>query len=343
MIFSYRARQRWKRLLTVLLYALAVLLLLACCLLLWLQRFIVYTPEGVQLNFDLPQISAPGSTPVKPESTRIPIEYVGEQIEDPDDPIIEPPVKERLEGYYIEPTQLQQDDHSEVYALLQTLPAGTPVMLDVVSMWGNFFYTSDLGNASNAYDIAKMDQLISYLAESDLYVIARFPALRNYHFANKYNLCGIQSKGGYVWADADSVYWLDPTKDRTMNYLIQVIKQLRGLGFDEVVLQDFTIPVSDNIAFDGDRQQILNDTAQALVAACSNDQFTVAFVAQAPTLQMPEGNSRLYLMDVPAADASDILMQMQVNDTMTDVVIIAQSYDTRYDICGILHPLSQAH
>jgi len=66
-------------------------------------------------------------------------------------------------------------------------------------------------------------------------------------------------------------------------------------------------------------------------------------VADTPALQMPESRSRLYLMNVPGADVEEMLSQMLVNDPETDVVIIAQSYDTRYEICGTLHPLSQAH
>jgi len=344
MIFSYRTRQFLKRLFVVLVYIALAAVALAFCLLLWLQRFIVYTPDGAKLMFDLPAVTAPGATPQAPQNGKVDIEYVGEEKEEiPDDPTVEVPKKEKMKGYYIEPQLLQQKDLTEVYSLLEALPAGTPVMLDVKSTGGYFFYSSEFGSTSTAYDIAQMDALIAYLAESELYVIAKLPGLCDYDYAVKHPLCGIQDKRGYVWLDSSRKYWLDPSKERTMTYLIQVIKELRGLGFDEVVLQNFSIPESENIDFKLERQPLLNETAQSLVLACATEEFTVAFVADTPALQMPESRSRLYLMNVPGADVEEMLSQMLVNDPETDVVIIAQSYDTRYEICGTLHPLSQAH
>ena len=342
MFFSYRARQRWKYLLHVLLYILLALVAFACCLLLWLQRFILYTPDGVHLDFSLVQPTDAPISPVTPTHSQVNIEYISpeEPEETPDTPIQE---SQRLAGYYIEASVLQQKDFTLVYEQLATLPAGTPVMLDVCSIRGNFYYSSAHGNASTAYDIEQMNALIQYLAESDFYLIAKLPALRNYQLALKNPMLGIQHVNGYVWLDSAGGYWLDPTKDSVLSYLIQVIKELRGLGFDEVVLQDFTIPEAETIVYNKDRQEVLNSTAQALVTACTNDRFTLSFVAGNIPFQLPEGHSRLYLMHVAAADVEQLLNQLAIEHPETELVIIAESFDTRYDVCGTLHPLSQAH
>lgn len=318
------------------------LIALVCCLLLWVQRFILYTPEGVRLDFSLTDPTDAPVSPMDPTRNPIHIEYVTPQEPDetPDIPIHE---EDRLAGYYIEASALQEDDFTLIYEQLAALPAGTPVMMDVRSIRGNYYYSSAYGNVSTLYDADKMDALIQYLAEGDFYLIARFPALRNQAFATKNPLIGIQHVNGYVWADADGAYWVDPTKDSVLTHLIQVIKELRGLGFDEVVLQDFRIPESENIVFKKDRQEVLNTTAQALVTACANDGFTLSFVADSTWLQLPEGRSRLYLMNVAASDVEQLLNQLSISHPETEVVIIADSYDTRYDICGTLHPLSQAH
>lgn len=342
MLFSYRARQRWKRLFNVLLYVILALIVLAVCLLIWVQRFLVYTPEGVRLDFSPTRPPAVGTVPTAPENTKVSIEYISpeEPEEDPDLPL---PEEERLAGYYIEASALQEDDFTPIYEQLAALPAGTPVMMDVRSIRGNYYYSSAYGNVSILYDAEKMDALIRYLADGDFYLIARFPSLREQSYATKNPLLGIQHVNGYVWADADGIYWIDPTKDSVITHLIQVIKELRGLGFDEVVLQDFTIPESENIVFKKDRQEVLNTTAQALVTACTTDRFTLSFVAQSSALQLPEGRCRLYLMNVPAAEVEAIVAQFAVSNPATELVIIADSFDTRYEICGTLHPLSQAH
>lgn len=350
MIFSYRTRQLTKRISTVLLYVLLISVVLIFCLLLWLQRYLVYTPEGAHLDFSVNLEKVPGNLPQAPNPDRVTIDF-GKGNEDlPDDPQPDDPTPElppdtpqtRWDGYYIPPEALQ-NDIAAVRAQLEALPAGTPVLLDVVSHFGNFYYSSAYGNTSTAYNIPAMDALLRYLAESELYVIAKFPALRNYNYALNHTAYGLATEKGYLWTDAQHIYWLDPTKDGTLTYLIQVIKELRTLGFDEVVLQDFYVPEGETIKFSGQRQQVIDDTAQSLVTACATDSFTVSFVAQSPSMRIPESRSRLYLMDVPAADVGDFLAQMQVEHKETDVVIIAQSYDTRYDICSTLHPLDQAH
>lgn len=342
MLFSYRARQWWKRLFTVLLYIILALIVLACCLLLWLQRFLVYTPEGVRLDFDPTRPPAVGTVPTAPENSKVSIEYIS-PAEPEDTPDLPLPEENRLAGFYIEASALQEDDFTPIYDQLAALPAGTPVMMDVRSPYGNYYYSSSYGNVSTSYDAEKMDALIQYLADGDYYLIARFPALRDHAFATKHPLLGIQHVGSYVWQDSGGVYWIDPTKDSVMAHLIQVIKELRSLGFDEVVLQDFTIPESENIKFTKDRQEVLNTTAQALVTACANDRFTLSFVAHSSALQLPDGRSRLYLMNVPAAKVEELIKQYAVTNPKTELVIIADTFDTRYEICGTLHPLSQAH
>lgn len=347
MIFSYRTRQFLKHFFSVVLYILLAIIVLAFCLLLWLQRFIVYTADGVQLDFSITQDALSGVLPQSPQKDKVNIEYVGttDPTTPPEEELPELPPEEestRLVGYYIESSALQKDI-ATVRAQLEALPAGTPVMLDVKNMWGNFFYSSAYGNPSDSYDIAQVDALISYLMESDLYVIAKLPAFRNYNYALSHTSYGLATPKGYLWVDSSYIYWLDPTKDGTLTYLIQVIKELRTLGFDEVVLQDFYVPESENIAFSGDRQQVINETAQSLVTACATEHFTVSFVAQSPSMQLATPYSKLYLMDISAADVAEIVSQMTVPNKETDIVILAQSYDTRYNICSTLHPLSQAH
>ena len=342
MLFSYRARQRQKKLLHVLLYIILALIALACYFLLWVQRFVLYTPEGVRLDFSLTDPTDAPLTPADPDREQVNIEYITpETPEDtPDVPIQE---EERMAGFYIEAEALQQDDFTPVYEQLAALPAGTPVMLDVRSPYGNYYYSSAYGNVSSSYNAEQMDALIEYLADGDFYLIARFPALRNKGYATQNPLLGIQHVNNYVWADSNGFYWIDPSKDSVLTHLIQVIKELRGLGFDEVVLQDFSIPESPNISFKKDRQEVLNTAAQSLVTACANDGFTLSFVADSTALLLPEGRCRLYLMNVAAADLEQLLSQLAISHPATEVVIIADSYDTRYDICSTLHPLSQAH
>lgn len=341
MIFSYRTRQNLKRLLTVLLHIVLVAVVLVMCGLLWLQRFVVYTADGVQLDFHLPQVTAPGVIPTRPVQTQVTIEYVGEKAPDQqeqEDVIVQ---VEWLDGYYID-VYAMIEDASVLIPQLEALPAGTPVLVDVKNYFGYFYYSSTLGATSSQSNVPQVDALFAYLAESDLYAIARFPALRDYDFADKNYSCAIWKTSGGVYVDANNSLWLDPSKDAVLSHLIQIIKELRSLGFDEVVLQDFQIPAGDNINYT-DRTTALETAAEALVTACASDQFTVSFVASDQFTRIPESRSRLYLMQVAAADVADIIQSAHISDPERQIVIIAETYDTRYEVGNTLHPLEQAH
>lgn len=340
MIFSYRTRQLLKRVFAVLLHMILVAVSLVFCWLLWLQRFVLYTPEGVQLDFAMVQSTAPAVIPSRPEQAHVSIEYVGEAAVDEEEEVVVVQPK-RLEGYYVDVYTLMEDA-SVLLPQLEALPAGTPVLVDIKNYWGYFYYTSALGSVAKQSNAQQVDALFAYLAESDLYTIARFPSLRDYDFGLNQYTCGIMKTNGYLWEDEKKCYWLDPAKDGTLSHLIQIIKELRGMGFDEVVLQDFQIPQADSIVYP-EPSAALETAAQALVTACATEQFTVSFVASQQFDSIPDSRSRLYLTDVAAADVAQLVEKLGIADPESRVVIIAQTYDTRYDVCGTLHPLDQAH
>lgn len=338
MIFSYRTRQFLRQALAVALVLALLLAIALVCFAVWLRRFVVYTPAGVRLDWTVTDASVSANRPTPPEKFDISVEFAGQG----DLPQQQPELLQRLSGYYIDP-DMMKNDLSGLRQQLAQLPAGTAVMLDVKSFWGYFYYTTTSGPASESFILAEVDALIAQLAKSDLYVIARLPALRDYEYAKSNTSCGLPTKKGYLWTDESSCYWLDPTNDGTLTHLIQLTKELRALGFDEVVFQDFYVPESSKIVFNADRREAIEAAAQTLVTSCATDSFTVSFVGYLPDLKLPEEHCRLYLANVAAVDVEDILAQVQMADTLHNVVFLAQTNDTRYDVCGTLRPLELAH
>ena len=338
MIFSYRTRQFLQKLLRVLLVLALLLAVALVCLAVWLRRFIVYTPEGAKLDFSVGTAASGGKLPSRPAQVDVNVEYREPEETQPDSPA----ALQRLAGYYIDPEMVQKD-LAGLRAQLAELPAGTAVLLDVKSYWGYFFYTSDFGPGSDSYILAEVDALIAELTGSDLYVIARLPALRDYEYAKNNTSSGLPTKKGYLWTDENNCYWLDPTDDGTLTNLIRIAKELRDLGFDEVVFKDFYVPESTKIVFDADRKEAVEAAAATLVSSCATDSFAVSFVGYTADLQLPEDNCRLYLENVAAMDVADVLAQVTVADKTLRVVLLAQNNDTRYDVCGTLRPLELAH
>lgn len=340
MALTYKTRQFFRRLFRTLLILVLAALLVLLCWVLWLRRFIVYTADGVHLDFSLSQEWPLGQTgQTATQATHPDIFFT--QTTAPSTP---PPTEEDFvpdfEGFYVTLEELQ-NEREDVLQRILNLPAGTPVMLDVKSYWGYFFYSSNCGKGSGSFDMATMDAFFAAVTESGVYTIARLPAFRDYAFAEANTGCGLKESRGYLWVDPDRCYWLDPGSDGTHDHLVRIIRELRDLGFDEVAFTDFCFPDTDQVVYTNDKADTIAKAALALVMGCATDQFAVSFITNNPQFPLPEGNCRLYLQDVSAVDVHTILGQMNP-ETVKRTVFFTITKDTRYETCGVIRPLKMA-
>ena len=213
-------------------------------------------------------------------------------------------------------------------------------MIDVKSIYGTFAYSSYASEERNVdIDTQAMDDLIRQLNSSSFYTIARVPALRDRMYGLNHVEYGLPVAAGYLWMDNMGCYWLDPTKDGTVSYLVQIASELKSLGFDEVVFTDFYFPETDSIIFKGDKAEALARAAQTLVNTCGANGFTISFGIKTE-FQFPEGKSRIILQDVSAADAEEAAQAVEIDNPAARIMFLAENHDTRYDEYSVLRPIS---
>ncbi|MCD7858601.1 MAG: putative glycoside hydrolase [Firmicutes bacterium] len=337
-MLSYRIRMFLRRAVPAVLLVLLAVLLALLVVFLWLGRYILYTRDGAVLDFSLSQEFADGVAAVEPEATDAVEIYYNQG-----DNLISTETSNdltQLSGYYITADMLKSD-FAAVYATVQQLSASTPVMLDVKSIKGEFYYTSSNGSSASSISASDVDELIAYLHQSGHYVIARMPALRDYYYGlNHVNDGVFVSNRLSLWMDSDACYWLNPNAEGTVTYLVSIITELRTLGVDEVVLYDFSVPVNDNIYFTDDRTESLNALAADLVRVCTTDTFALSFENTDSSFTLPDGRTRLYFSDVEAASADSYAYRLaEAEDRPVRVVFLTELMDTRFSAYGVLHPL----
>ena len=339
MNISFRTRQRLKRGALITLVTVLILGLLGSLWFIWLKRKVVYTrDEGAVIDMNLSDEFAPGSSPAPVETTPVTIYY-----NEGANAINTATELTQIIGYYADESALA-DGVDVVLEQVKSLPASTPIMLDVKNAKGAFFYSSSIcASRPSNIDTAGMDELIGYLNDNHYYAIARLPALRDYEYGLNHVSDGLPTSGGYLWADDDYCYWLDPTSQGTITYLISIVSELKALGFDEVVFDNFYFPETDQIVFEGDKDQAIADAANTLVTAGSTENFTVSFVGQTPLFPLPAGRSRLYLVGPSAAQAETLAQQTGIEDTAVRLVFMTEVHDTRFDVYSVLRPLEAAH
>ncbi|MBQ0037527.1 MAG: hypothetical protein KBS74_02545 [Clostridiales bacterium] len=88
------------------------------------------------------------------------------------------------------------------------------------------------------------------LLSGDAYTVARISCLADtaYAFARMDEAGLMRDDLGDVWYDNDGECWLDPTKTGTLNYVTALCKECVDLGFDEILLDNFSYPTTGNVA-----------------------------------------------------------------------------------------------
>lgn len=338
MTLSYRTRRFLQGLgifcIVLVLLGIAVWLLW----LLWLDRYVVYTRDGVKIDFSLSSQQLSGEPAPPPEQNTIDIYY-----NEGDQQIGGSTELSKLTGYYASATMLEKE-FDIVTQQVSLLPAQTPVLLDVKDIQGNFFYSTEVGKyQSTAVNASQMDALIAYLRNSGMYLIARLPAFKDYRYGLDNVPYGLHhSSNRYLYMDEDRCYWLDPNSEGAMSYLKAIVEELKSLGFDEVVFDNFCYPDTTELAFKGDRKASIEKAAKRLVDECSTSNFTVSFVGE-PDFLLPEGRTRLYLAGRSASDAAVLAQQTGIQEDIDiKLVFIADGNDTRFNDYGVLRPITAA-
>ena len=339
-MIPYRTQQALKRLAISLLVLLLVGIFVWGLWVVWLQRFVVCTrKDGAVLNFDAQAVRTDGQEAKPPENDlQVQIHY-----NEGDQQVNLSTDLAQITGYYVSASTLVKGP-DKVWSDIQALPAGTAVMVDMKSIYGSFYYTTGTGRPQNdSVDPAEVDELIQNLRSSGYYAIARVPALRDKESGRENTRSGQPTSGGYLWMDDDGCYWLNPAKEDVVTYLIKIATELRELGFDEVVFDDYYFPKTKQIVFKKNKKEALASTAQAIVTNCATDYFAVSFVGDG-SWAMPTGRTRLYVegMDTPE-DLTALAKELALPDPAIRLVCLTSNMDTRFDTYSVLRPIKLAH
>ena len=336
MAIPYRTRRALGRWAVVLLVLLLVLLAVVLCWTLWLGRFVVYTDHGIYFDFDRNSMHISGQPAVPPgEQETVPIHFGDE-----DEAAAADKELAQFSGYYISSKDLEGDLKGMLEQIRQ-LPEEMVIMVEMKNIYGEFNYPTVVGNYYNTkVDRDAVEDFVDSLLRSGRYVIASVPAFQDQQYGLNNVDEGLFSTGGaYLYVDDQRCYWLSPSSDKVIGYLAQVANELRIIGFDEVVFDQFLFPQSNAYRFSGNKQEALSNAAATLLDTCQTKTFAVSF-ASTSEFTLPEGRTRLYLRNVEAVDVADVAQNALVPDNKINLVFLTEYHDTRYDICSVMRPIT---
>ena len=343
-IFSYRNKRLLKRTLLTILLVLLGIAALVVCRFIYVGRFVTYDSSGAHLDYEQHLSAARAPEPAASDED-FSFDTVLDAASDEEDTSSQ---TGKLTGYYITTTMMARDMDA-VHAALSQMDDYNAVMIDVKSVFGNYYYRSKLSGAqiATSANIDAVETLIRELtARSDLTVIARVPAFSepNYAFAHQNQALALYS--GALWMDDKRCYWLDPSDASVQSFLASIALELQDLGFDEVLFDQFYFPSSDAINWSSDlgltRQTAVQNAAEGIRAALEGSSIRVDFVSEDPAVaaqadRIAVANEDAAVVESTAAAFADVL-----TDPSSQLLFLTGSRDTRYENYSVLRPLLDA-
>lgn len=329
----YRNKLLLKKLLRIVLITLAALLVLSIALLLYYEPYIVYDRNGAHLRRSTDSRQTADAEAALRPTVENPLIVYDTNV---------PTQKSLAEtgGYYITTSMLQ--DPEAVFDAVKRLEEPCAVMIELKSIFGNYYYSTSIDGAQTAdVDIAKIDRLLTYLVDNDFYLIASVPAFSDRTFALENQSCGLPLSSGALWMDDYGCYWLDPANETVKSYLMQIARELSGLGIREVVFSEFRFPESSSIVYSSDKAsaEILRETASELTSFFTGSNLMISFEAETAEFPADACKGRLYIPNVDGSQVERYLQLYSKSEGLAELVFLAASRDVRFENQAVLRPL----
>lgn len=340
MSLTYRTRRRFQRWGTVAMVVAIIFIVLWLISALWLQRYVIYSREGASVDLSRPISESDGVRAQKPQAAGSISIYYNEG----SDAVELTTELYPVTGYYVSYDDLSKH-MDEVWENFKLVKSGSTMMIELKGGYGTFYYSSKLAEAtpSASVDTPQVDALIDECKAKGIYLIGRVSSLRDRMYGNSHVPSGLYmlSRAG-LWMDPGGCYWLNPLDMSAQNWICAVANEVKGLGFNEVMLADFAFPNTDQYIFSEDKEASLLTCLDMIMKNVQTDYFTVSFGVATSAFPLPEGRSRIYIESTDAANAQRVYDQADFENKDARLVFLAATNDSRYASFSVLRPLSCA-
>ena len=212
-----------------------VLILLAAVAYLLSRQYIVYDSDGsVHLELPFGKQKEPAPNPIPDEDVHIQKEE--EPLPEPEEL---PPVLEMLQAKELPYSCLNSDTSKYL--------SESAVVINVKRYDGTISYRSEAAPDDILCGGEKTLTNLATLTEGDVYTIARISALVDFAYADICPEAAYSYSWGGLWLDNYDRYWLDPTEEKTREYLCDLAAECAQLGFDEILLDQFRFPIEGDL------------------------------------------------------------------------------------------------
>lgn len=327
-------------LLTVLAVLLAAALLLLCRFL-YLSRYVVYSGNEAYLDFDR-TLSATRD----PQQTQNPDDFPFTTLiasQSPDEPQTQQ--RSKIQGYYIT-TNMLSDGVDAVRAALDAANDYDAVMIDVKSVFGNYYYRSKLSGAqiATSADIDAVEALIRELtARTDLTVIARRPGFLRAELCLRPSESGARPLFRRALDGRKALLLARPV--RRLGAELPCLHRTGASGISASTRYSLTSSISRRptpstvVRPRLTRQTAVQNAAEGIRAALEGSSIRVDFVSDDPAVAAQADRIAVANEDAAAVESTAAAFADVLADPSSQLLFLTSSRDTRYENYSVLRPL----
>ncbi len=281
----YRGKRKYSWLITLAAMLVVIAVAFAVWLFYYLQRYIVYDKDGLRLDLSAQrsEILSPADT----EATLAPVPYqhvdVEIVVEQRDYTDIQTNAGNNLRAIHAVFVPAGDVTESTLKFYAGRMGSFDTLVLELKTADGFLRWHSGVTQA-DSYAVngtLELAELLAPLKEQGVYLVAQISALADSAMAQRNAPIALKNAAtGLAFTDANGASYLDPYSDSTRAYLLALMMELQGLGFDEVLLSGVTCPDSDALQF----SKQMTQTPDSVTAVSS---FALWLRERADVLELP--------------------------------------------------------
>lgn len=327
---TYQAKLKLKKALKIAAIVLAVLLVLAVARFVYLGRYVVYGEGGAHLDYGT---TLPVAAPTEDSQTAGQFVLKSDAATSAEINLPAVGALPRLDGTYLPLAALLEEP------AVTDRVTGNAVLADVKTGTGKFLYATALPDTEQSTMAPELGPRLTALAKTTgVTAVARLPAFRDSARALANMKDALPITGGALWMDESGSYWLDPGADAVREYLIDQAMELARMGFEEIVFEDFSYPLSPNIVYEGDGVTATREAARVIADALNGKNIPVSFVSRDEEIMKLSARSFVTAGEDTLVSEVARKQLALLGGGEERLVFLTNSHDTRFEQYSVLSP-----
>lgn len=297
----YRGKRKYGWIITLVLFLLILVFMAGMWVFYDMQKYIRYEKDGLYLDFTQSELQSDEDSEDELSVLAPPVTDAQIVVSMPDFSQMESMVSSRLndiQALYVSREKMTAQNLAYYPSILaESQYKYNCLVLNIKSEDGTLRYYSSIPMVES-YGVngtENVKEALGKLKEQGLWLVAEVSCLGDSAMAMRNSPISLKNANGGVLTDEDCS-WLDPYNSTTREYIVELMRELKEMGFDEVLLTNVCLPAEMVIAY-SQPMSATPDTVSAVSAMCrylrqQADDIGIYLSAELDGTALREGKSK---------------------------------------------------